>query len=217
VQDFEPSGRGTTQTFRLENAGTQRAAVEISIHALDITPDGEEKRTRADGVFNVFPSQIVLPPRGTQVLRVQWRGPAKLEKELVYRLIAEQLPVELQKREQSGARINILLRYEAILYVVPKGAKGELRLVSTEPATRDGKPALAISIENRGNAHGRLVDPKLELTAASGQAVTLGAAELTELAGVSVLAGRTRHFRVPWPPALPVGPVTGRITFEMER
>jgi fimbrial chaperone protein len=185
--------------------------------ALDITPDGEEKRARADGAFSVFPAQVVLPPRGTQVLRVQWRGPPQLERELVYRLIAEQLPVELQKREQTGARINLLLRYEAILYVVPKGAKGELRLVSTEAAMRDGKPALAITIENRGNAHGRLVDPKLELTAATGQKVVLGPSALEAVAGVSVLAGRTRRFQVPWPAGLPVGSVTGQITFDMER
>jgi fimbrial chaperone protein len=217
VQDFEPAGRGSTQTFRLENTGTQPAAVEISIHALDITPEGEERRTPAEGAFSVFPPQVVLPPRGTQVLRVQWRGPPQLERELVYRLIAEQLPVELQKREQTGARINLLLRYEAILYVAPKGAKGELRLVSTEAATRDGKPALAITIENRGNAHARLVDPKLELTAGTGQKVNLGPRDLEELAGVSVLAGKTRRFQVPWPRGLPVGPVSGQITFDMER
>lgn len=218
MQDFEPAGRGATQTFRLENTGTQPAAVEITLQAVDITLDGEEKRTRADGAFSVFPAQVVLMPRQTQVLRVQWTGPAQLEKELVYRLIAEQLPVELEKRSQSGARINLLLRYEAILYVVPKGAKGDLRMIALEPDAAGGKPRLAITVENRGKAHGRLVDPTLELTAAgTGQSVTLGPERLAELAGVSVLAGSTRRFRVAWPSALPVGPVTGKLTFDMER
>jgi fimbrial chaperone protein len=170
-------------------------------------------------MFTVFPPQVVLKPRQTQVLRVQWIGPPKLEKELVYRLIAEQLPVELQQRPPQGARINLLLRYEAILYVVPRGAKGALRLVSVAPGeVRDGKPSLAITIENLGAAHGRLVDPKLQLTAAgSGKSVTLAPEQLPSLAGVSVLAGKTRRFQVPWPEALPVGPVTGKISFDMER
>lgn len=219
AQDFEPVGRGATQVFRAENTGAQPIAVEISVYALDMAPDGTEKRTPAEDLFTVYPPQIVLLPQQTQAVRVQWIGPPKPDRELVYRLIAEQLPVDLAQEQRRGARINLLLKYEAILYVVPPGAKGELKLVSVEPSEgKDGQRHLAITIENRGSAHGRIVDPKLQLTATgSGTAVTLGSDQLSGLEGLSVLAGKTRRFLVPWPQSLPVGPVAGEITFEMER
>jgi len=218
-QDFEPSGRGATQLFRVENTSAQPIALELTVYALDISFDGTEQRTPAEDLFVVYPPQIVLTAQQTQVVRVQWIGPANPQRELVYRLIAEQLPIELEQRQQTGARINVLLRYEGLIYVVPRGAKGELRLVSVEPDIgQDSEPQLAITLQNRGTAHARAVDPQLTLTAAgSGKRVVLGADQLPGLAGFSVLAGKTRRFMVPWPESLPVGPVAGEISVEVER
>jgi len=218
VMDFTPSGAGASQTFRIINTDNAPIAVEASTFEVSMDLDGKEERKPADDLFVLYPPQMVVMPARTQNLRVKWVGPAKLDRERVFRLIAEQLPVQLQRNENAGARINLLLRYEGLLYITPPGAKADLSLASVEPVKdSSGKPMLAVTISNSGNAHGRLVDPILKVSAGAAS-VTLGPERLGDLVRASILPESKRRFMIPWPKELPVRPVDAKFAdYKVER
>lgn len=92
--EFSVAGRGATRVFRVENAGPEPAAVEISAHRRRADAEGADLLEEADDDFAIFPRQIVLRPGQVQAVRVQWLGRESPERELAYRLIAEQLPLD---------------------------------------------------------------------------------------------------------------------------
>src|SRR5438552_1884593 len=130
TMDFEPVGRGANRNFQLENPSDQPVAVQVSIVTRQMDVDGNETYSPADSDFTVYPPQTVLQPRQNQTIRVMWLGKTKPLKELNYRIVAEQLPVNLSKENKPGAKLNIMLRYLGTIYVVPKGAKSKVVLDS---------------------------------------------------------------------------------------
>lgn len=190
--EFTPSGRGSTQIFRLENTTAEPAAVEISMFTRAMAKDGEDILKEADDQFNVFPTQMVLQPGQVQTIRVQYVGPAGFESERAFRLVAEQLPIDVgQAPATNGGRMRLLVKYIASVYVRPPNLKAAL--VVKKVNVIDGK-WLAITVENEGKTRKIMKD----LT------VTIGSVELTGVAlkgmeGENVLAGTTREFRIALP------------------
>ena len=215
VMDFAPSGRDASQAFRVENDSEQRVAAQISMLKRDMELDGKEINADGDDDFVVHPSQILLGPKETQTVRVKWVGERKPSQELAYRIVAEQLPVNLTKERQAGAKIDILVRYFGSVYIVPKGARSNVVLDSVS-AQRDekGTNQVAIVLHNRGTAHTVLRDLQLKLQAGD-KTVELGPDELKGMAGENILAGKKRRFVLPRPAGLPDGPV--KVNFDFKR
>lgn len=209
VAEFTPSGPGADQSFRVENDTNQPAAVQLTMVHRDMNVEGQEKLTDAENDFTVFPPQMVLLPHEARAVRVQWLGDPHPKTELTYRLIVEQLPVELSQVPQRGGQVRITVRYETAIYVLPQGARGDLSVEKAEPSRGpNGANMLALTLQNKGNAHALVQDPILTLRAAGGSTVTLNtAAQLNGMINENVLAGHTRVFLLPWPSGLPVGPV----------
>ncbi|WP_114393839.1 molecular chaperone [Oleisolibacter albus] len=206
--EFDPAGRGATQIFRLENENKEPAAVEIRILARAQDREGEDVLTPADDDWVVFPEQIILEPGQTQSVRVQWIGNGNPPREQAYRLIAEQLPVELGQAPTSGGQVRLLVRYVASLYVRPAGVSPALTVTGAQHvAGPQGKQQLELVVQNAGSARQMLLNPTLALTA-GGRSLTLTGPQLEGLAGENILAGTTRRFLLPWPAGLAVGPVT---------
>ncbi len=216
---FDPSGTGSTRSFQIENDSDASTAVEISMSGREIALDGEEKQPKSpeiEGKFLVYPPQMVLKPKEKRTVRVTWKGDAKPQKELAYRIIAEQLPVDTEKKKANEAAvIKMLLKYMGAVYITPAEAKPELRF-SAAPAqgaplakpAKNKKPAqlLALEIENLGGAHEVLAPSKVTLSA-GGKSVTLAPEELEKVRGQNILAGAKRRIILSWPAGLPVGPV----------
>src|SRR5207249_2350342 len=166
TMDFEPTGRGANRNFRVENSSDEPVAVQVSILKRSMDIDGNETYVPADSDFTVYPPQTVLRPKQSQTIRVMWLGKVKPAKELNYRILAEQLPVNLSKEAKPGAKVNIMLRYLGTIYVVPKGAKSRLVLdCVTQEKTTENKTNLVITLQNQGTAHALLKDLKLQLMA----------------------------------------------------
>lgn len=188
---LRPTGSGATQTFSVENPSPSPVAVEITMFTREMTAEGEDVLVAADDVFTVYPSQLILQPGGRQSVRVQWTGPAELTQERAFRLIAEELPINLGGDDEEGAGLDLLVRYVASVYVQPTGAEARL---SIEPEATD--EGVVLVIRNQGTMRALLRDEDYALYA-DGQAVELDAAQQEALAVINVLAGHTRRVVIP--------------------
>ena len=217
VVEFTPRGQGATQSFQVENDSDETIAVQISMVSRTISEEGKETTVEADNDFSVYPPQFLIRPRQTQTVRVKWLGDSTPKQELSYRMVAEQLPVNVSKEKQEGHRINLLLRYIASIYIAPKGVAPKITLATPEPALlTNGVPGLALIFENRGTKHAVLRDLSVKLSAA-GQTFKVPMTALEGIAGANLLAGHTRRFVMPRPDALPPGPVLADFTFHQRK
>ncbi|MFV3130560.1 molecular chaperone [Niveispirillum sp. KHB5.9] len=208
--EFEPSGRGATQIFRVENDTQLPIAIEVHITGRKMGPDGEDLPAERSDDWIIFPEQIVLEPNQSQSVRVQWTGTAAPDKELAYRLIAEQLDVDIGQAPTEGGKVKLLVQYKASLYVTPPGVKPQINVLSAGPRQLVDGVVMEMQVRNDGTAHKILKDPTLTLSA-GGKSVTVPADRLGGLAGENVLPGVTRHFLLPWPGDLPKGPLQAKL------
>ena len=189
--DFAPTGRGSTQIFRLENTTPEPVAVEISMKSRLMKLNGEDDLQDAEEQFNVFPSQVVMQPGQVQSVRVQYIGVAVLDRERAFRLIAEQLPIDVGQAPSNGGRMRLLVKYVASVYVLPSNLKAILSVTKLEVV--DGK-WLAITIQNQGKTRKILKNISLDIGS-----VSLSSLDLKGLEGENILADTIREFRVPLP------------------
>ncbi|HYE01545.1 MAG TPA: fimbria/pilus periplasmic chaperone [Alphaproteobacteria bacterium] len=209
--ELAPSGREATQTFRLENDAAEPVAIEITVMAREMGETGEDRLTEAADRFVVYPEQVVLQPNQSQSVRVQWVGEQAPPRELAFRLIAEQLPVDLGRAPPTGGQVRLLVRYVASLYVTPPGAQPQLAVTAAPRDTPEGR-RLEVVVANRGATRQILRDPTLTVTA-GGKNTALSGEALAGLAGENVLAGATRRFLLPWPSGLAAGgPLAAALT-----
>lgn len=207
--DFSPAGRGATQVFRLENTTSETAAVEMSIKARAMAANGDDQLTDADDQFNVFPAQVVLQPGQVQTVRVQYVGVATLDRERAFRLIAEQLPIDVGQVPQNGGRMRLLVKYVASVYVVPANVKAVLSVTDTRLVAEGGTRWLQVTVHNEGGTRKILKDLKVDVAG-----VTLAGAQLKGMEGENVLARTTRVFKVPAPAGLTAVSAPARLVLQ---
>ncbi len=218
--EFEPSGSGANRTYTVENTSDDRIAVEISVYRRGMNLDGTDRLQDADDDFIVYPTQVVLEPHRKQAIRVQFIGDPTPARELAYRIIAEQLPVELDSEPEPGANVKILVRYVGSIYVRPKQAEYEVVLERAGSETlENGSTSLAITLHNKGTAHAILRNLELSLSSQNGATpvgVQLSSEFLKGMTGENILAKHKRRFVLPWPARLPHGTVDVSFVFDKE-
>lgn len=212
TMEFEPSGRGASRTFRLDNDSDSSVGIELQILTREMALDGTEKNVPATNEFTIFPSQVVLGPKKSQNVRVAWKGTANPERELAYRIMAEQLPVNLTANEAQGAKLNLVVRYMGTIYISPPGVKPDVVVESATIETLEEQDRLIVLVNNRGTAHGLLRDLKLHLTAGE-KVVELSGEQLKGMANENVLAGQKRRFVLPKPEGLQPGTLEVKMEF----
>lgn len=216
---FEPAGAGATQSYQVINDSEEQIAVELSMAERKISLEGQETTESADDDFLVYPSQIIIPPQGVQTVRVTWLGDPNPAKELAYRIVAEQLPINLTKPEDAQAEttsgaVKVMFRYMGSVYIRPKNARPQVVLNSiTHQKDDQGNDLLAITFDNQGTRRAVLSELNLNLTS-QGTNVTLPPEQLAGMNNGVILAGNQRRFTIPWPSQLPIGEATGTFTFK---
>ncbi len=152
-------------------------------------------------------------------MRVTWLGDPQPKKELAYRIIAEQLPINLEKPQANQTKpvgaVKIVLRYLGSLYIRPVNVKPDVILEGVELQKGINGNELAISFNNRGTARAVLKNLKLQLIG-QGKTVDLQPEQLKEINNAVILAGNKRRFVMPWPNSLPVGSVTAKFEFDQK-
>ncbi len=198
---FTPSGRDSIRTFRVSNTQEQSIAVRIHMTTRELQANGEELRQPADAEFMVFPNRLFLEPGQTQAVRVQWRGPASLEREQAYRIIVEQVAVEQERptdaASSGGVSLAFMYRYVGAVYISPPNARPNIVLNSAQTAGSNGSiveaGVLALEFENVGTGHSVVRDAEIVIRGEtlSGEAVVyeLNTQDLRTLAGTNLLAG----------------------------
>lgn len=218
-QEFASSGAGANRTFRIINDSTQQIAVQVDImnRSMDIT--GEETRTDASNLFTIYPKQSAIPPNGYQTVYIRWNGPADINEEQTFRIIARQLPVDFSQQEDQF-NIRVLLVYEGTLYVVPENIEYDIRIHSAEPVEKEDGAFIKLILENTGNAHALLNEPKLTLTSSSSTGaskVVLEGEAISMLAGRNIFGGNKRQFFIPWPEGLEQGELDAQLSSGLVR
>jgi fimbrial chaperone protein len=192
---FDPKGSGASRMLRVENESSNRVAFQISVVSRDMDLEGQEKQEPATNLFTVFPPQGVIAPGQDQSIRMVWRGTPTPTDELCYRVVAEELPVNFVP-EKGKAQIKILLRYQGTVYVRPKSAKPDLRVLELAKTETN---LWSLVITNAGTAHQNLINPTLVITNGPGQKTEIAAGQLSLLEGENVLPHRSRRFLIALP------------------
>lgn len=211
-QVFAPSGSRATRSFEVVNDGKERVALELSITTLERDLDYGEINRNADEHFLVYPAQILLPPGGRQTIRVTWVGDPDPKRELTYRLVVEQLPIEngVKGSAEASGSLRVLTTFRASLYIRPAKAAPRVSLESAglvESKEPGNAGYLALTVKNTGTAQGVLKN--CATTVSSGETtVALPPESLRLLQQGRILAGTRRRFLIPWPSGLPRGSVS---------
>ncbi len=188
---LKPSGGGAKQSVTVSNTANEPIAVQFSVMTRQQV-NNKEIRKPADNDFMIYPPQMIIPPRSTQKVRVEWLGSGQLPREKAYRLIAEQVYVSLDKEKQTG--VKMLMTLVGALYVQPNGMKSDLKVTTVK---RHGNQ-LAVTVANSGNRHRLMKYATLNLRN-GGQTLSLKGKQLIGLDGNNVLGGATKRFMVPLP------------------
>lgn len=198
---LKPSGGGAKQSFKVTNESNQPIAVQFSITTRQQL-NNKEIRHPADKDFMIYPPQTIIPARSTQKVRVEWLGAGKLSREQAYRLIAEQVYVSLDDKEDTG--VKMLMTLVGALYVQPSNTKSNLKVKAVQAQGNK----LAVTVANSGSRH-QLMRYATLILKNGGKVISLkGKQQLAGLEGNNVLAGATKRFFIP----LPKGFVNGQWT-----
>lgn len=188
---LKPSGGGAKQSVTVSNESNEPIAVQFSVMTRQQL-NNKEIRKPADNDFMIYPPQMIIPARSTQKVRVEWLGAGQLPREKAYRLIAEQVYVSLDNKNQTG--VKMLMTLVGALYVQPNGMKSNLGVTSVK---RHGNQ-LAVTVANSGNRH-RLMKYATLILRNGSQTLTLKGKQLVGLDGNNVLGGSTKRFTIPLP------------------
>jgi len=209
-REFAPSGRGATQIFEVQNDAAEPVAIDVQVLRRRMDETGQDVLEDAYDDWIVFPEQIILQPNERQSIRVQYAGTPNPDREVAYRLIADQLPIDIGRPPAQGGQVRLLVRYVASIYVVPPGVAPDLAVQAVQPIEVDGKRMLEVVVQNRGTQRQVLRDAVLTVKAGTATRELSGEA-LEGLTGENILAGTTRRFRVPLPAGLSATGLTAEL------
>ena len=215
---FTPIGNEASQSYDLISDSNEPEAVQLSVVTREMDIDGNESYTPADDDFLIYPPQVILQPNTKQTVLVTWVGDSNPTKELYYRLVSEQVPINLTKPEAGKptkvtAKVEILLKYMGSLYVRPENVEPKLVLDNVIVQKEKDKPVIAITFANQGAARATLADFKLNL-ASGGKTVALTTEQLKDITGQNILANHKRRFVIAYPADLPQGTVTATFDYK---
>lgn len=196
-----PVGKDATKLFRVTNTQKKSIAVQISALTRDIDINGKETTQKADSHFVIYPPQMILAPNESRSVRVQWVGDTNIAEEKLYRLVAEELPVKLDDK-QDGNVLNMLIRYEAALYITPEKVAEDVQVDSVKPVNKAGKKYVEVVFANAGKSHSRLRNLSLEFAGEGGSKASLTKEALQGVAGETIMPGKKRRFLIAWPKGL---------------
>ena len=194
--------------YTVQNTTESPIAVQIRAFTREIDPDGSEVNEPVGDTIHIYPSQMILRPGDIQVVRVRWSGSTDIERGRAYRIVAEQVPVDLDQEEQEGSTLlRMVLRYSSTLFVQPPEAEPELTVLSVVPAN-DSDQSYLVTIRNDGTGYARLDEGVLVLYY-RGLQEEIPWTEIEEVAGHTIPPGVVREFTVSGIPFTPEG---GRVS-----
>ena len=165
--------------------------------------------------FVIFPTRVVVQPNSFQTVKVQYKGIPNPPRELCYRVIAEQVPIDFTRQETSG--VKVLFKYIAALYVTPARVTPKLVVDKATGIEKDGVPGLNVIIKNEGTRHALISNPMLRIQeSSSSMSTSFNAEQATTMDGQNILPSSSRQFFVPWKDVAIGRIYSGTITADIE-
>ena len=201
-------GQSQQAVASIVNRGTEPLAIEVYPVARSYSVDGEEKQDEAFDQLVVFPSQMILGPNEEQTVAIRWVGPVMLEKERPFRLVAENVPIEVttanygQRGKKSG-QLRMLYRIVKSFYVLPQGnVSPQLRVVSASSQQQKDGEYLVVKLVNAGSCHTIVNKMTFDVVFASAKSpknsvvIPVDFDLIATHGGVNFLAGEERNVRL---------------------
>ena len=181
---YDPTGAGSAKVYTIVNDSDSPIAIEVRAEQRIIDIDGNEANQDGTAYFSIQPNRMIIRPDSTQLVRVQYRGPQTVTKELSFRIISEQIAMPRGAQEQeAGQMISFLFVYSTSAYVRPSRVVESV--TPSVSVTEDGK--LEIVLENTGSVHQMLNGISVTLSDSTGASYTLTEEELEPLSGQNLL------------------------------
>lgn len=180
-------GKQNNQSFSVINDSDQPRAVKIELLKREMDSAGKETLSPAPEI-GIFPTQFILPAKQNRLLRILPHFTAPPEIETTYRVIAEELPVNLDA-EQKKTGVSFRFKYVASLYFPPALPLSSVQLLKVETLS-DGK-GLQFFFNNGGNSHSHLENLTLTLKQKT-QSITFD--KIAGLGGENLFAQHQRSF-----------------------
>ena len=210
---ISPSGANSIASFRITNDSSQQIAITIKAMMREIDENGNETNKPADNLFAIFPTRVVVQPNSFQNIKVQYKGNPSLAKEVAYRIIAEQVPIDFSQQQTSG--VKVMFRYIAALYVAPPNVSHKVSVTKVEYGEQESKKGFFVTITNSGTRHAIINDPVMKISGSS-FTITLKDESVSAINGQNLLAGNVRKFFIPCEDAVPGKNYTGTLTATIE-
>jgi fimbrial chaperone protein len=177
----------------VRNEGASPLAFQITGMHWTQDDEGQEHYAGTDDLI-YFPRLLTLPPGQSAVIRVGLRHPAGAV-EKAYRLFIEQLAAPGPSEDTSSARVRVLVRLGAPVFVAPLAPRQQLTLSTFEVAHHQ----VRWTLHNEGSRHEVFQSIALRGLDTAGAEVFR-----QEFTGRYFLAAATRQFRADIPaPACP--------------
>lgn len=188
-QSLELSEGKKSAQFTIENDTAESMAIELTVKERKMDVNGKEELP-ATSEISIFPPQIIIPAKEKRTVRVVWNGPQEISSEKSFRVIAEQLPLNVQKKKR-GTGIQMLMKYMAAFYVTPADAQAEIKVSLVEVKDKE----ISIKVDNTGKAHKIMYRPKLTFKKGKDKWI-IEQKDLKGFSGENVLANSSRIFKL---------------------
>jgi fimbrial chaperone protein len=146
---LELDANARSGVISVRNEGDIRLGFQLQ--AMEWTQDAEGKDQYADSRDLIFfPKLMTLEPGDESVVRVGVRN-AVVPIEKTYRLFIQELPGPTKEPQPEGksARIGVLIRFGAPIFLAPLKAEDRAEITALEMA----KGTLSLKVKNTGNRH----------------------------------------------------------------
>ncbi len=189
-QSLELAEGVKSSQFLVENDSAENMAIELSVKERKMNRLGKEELPGTTEL-SIFPPQIIIPAKEKRTIRVLWNGPSKIETEKAFRVVAEQLPLNVNGKVKKGTGIQMLMKYMAAFYITPPDAESKIKVILE--SAKNGK--ITFAILNTGNKHQIIYKPVMTFKKGS-KKWTLTSKELAGISGENVLAKSERSFTI---------------------
>jgi len=139
--------------FKITNPSDEPVAVDFSVLKVLNTQNNQEQRTPTNAL-QAYPTQFVLSPKETKSVRVRYMGKKLPEQEEVYRVIAQELDIDVSDKKADTsdgkvkAQIKMRFSYEGLVFVHKADAKAQLTVAAVQPSSQ----GLQINVTNSGSS-----------------------------------------------------------------
>lgn len=173
--------------YLIENSSAETIPVIFRAVTRVQKSDGTEVNDETKEI-QVFPPQMLLASGQKKSVRVTFKGNDKFSQEKSYRIIAQQVPVNLST-DKKKTGIKMLLKFQNALYIRNEDYKSQLKI--SEYEIKNNK--LHVFVTNSGKAHQYLYNVNIKFKEGK-KSIDIPKEELEKLEGQNILANTTRHF-----------------------